>query len=284
MDIKSTIALLAQLSLVLTIASVGLRARWSDVLSVARESSRVLRAVIAVNVIVPSVATVAMLILPVEPMVKVGVLAMAIAPLAPLVPDKMLRVGASSSYTVGIYVALMLLAIAVVPISLALLRFVFNGTAEISVPDLASVVLFAGLAPLGLGLAIATLMSRYAAGLARVTSLLGGLALIPLVAIVLIYAGADIIALTGDGVVLAIILIVISGLAAGHWLGGPERNNRYALAIAAATRHPGIASLIVDSNFEDRKPMLAVILFLLISVLVSAIYERWTRSAGGTRA
>ena len=48
-----------------------------------------------------------------------------------------------------------------------------------------------------------------------------------------------------------------------------------ALAQAAATRHPGIAAMVAHRHFDDKRVMLAVILFLLTSLIVSAIYAKW---------
>jgi BASS family bile acid:Na+ symporter len=92
--------------------------------------------------------------------------------------------------------------------------------------------------------------------------------------------------LVGDGTVVVINLTVLAGIAAGHWLGGPNPSHRAALAQAAATRHPGIAALIAHRNFDNPQVVLAIMLFLLVSVVLSALYGRWAHSqvaASGTR-
>ncbi|HLO20313.1 MAG TPA: Na+-dependent transporter, partial [Sphingomicrobium sp.] len=53
----------------------------------------------------------------------------------------------------------------------------------------------------------------------------------------------------------------------------PER--RAALAQAAATRHPGIAAMVANRHFDDKRVLLAIILFLLTSIVVAAIYAKW---------
>jgi BASS family bile acid:Na+ symporter len=76
---------------------------------------------------------------------------------------------------------------------------------------------------------------------------------------------------------------------AGHWLGGPDSDDRTALAIASSMRHPGVALAIARLNFPE-EPLVpaAVILFLLINVIVTLPYGAWRRKAhagdaGGTR-
>ena len=90
-----------------------------------------------------------------------------------------------------------------------------------------------------------------------------------------------IVGLIGDGSVLAIIVTVAAGLAAGHWLGRPNPANSNALAVAAAIRHPGIAALIVHANFTDPRVMMAVVLFLLTSVIVSTVYQKLAKRWAG---
>ena len=67
MDLKSAIPLILQVALLLMVGSVGLRARWRDVLAAIGNAHGLLRAVIAVNVVVPLVAVVMCMILPIEP-------------------------------------------------------------------------------------------------------------------------------------------------------------------------------------------------------------------------
>jgi BASS family bile acid:Na+ symporter len=70
---------------------------------------------------------------------------------------------------------------------------------------------------------------------------------------------------------------VIISLAGGHWLGGPDRLDRGTLAIASAVRHPGIAMMIANANFADKRITAAVLLFLLVGMVVGAAYKQWIK-------
>jgi hypothetical protein len=61
----------------------------------------------------------------------------------------------------------------------------------------------------------------------------------------------------------------------GHRLGRPNPANSDALAMAAGTRHPGIAALIVHANFPDPRVMLTVLLFLLTGIIMTIGYLVW---------
>jgi BASS family bile acid:Na+ symporter len=83
-------------------------------------------------------------------------------------------------------------------------------------------------------------------------------------------------ALIGNGRVLAILAFVVIGLGAGQMLGGPDAEDRTVLALATACRHPGVALAITSTNFPEEKLMTgAVLLYLLVSAIVSFPYLKW---------
>jgi len=64
------------------------------------------------------------------------------------------------------------------------------------------------------------------------------------------------------------------GLAAGHLLG-PDPGDRAALALSTATRHPSIALLIAGGNAAEPAVKAAILLFVILGLLASALYQRW---------
>ena len=272
---KIIVGLLAQISLVLIVASVGLDSKWRDLVYAFRRPGLLLRAFIAVDVVVPLVAIVMMLLLPMELAIKRGIVVMAASPLAPFALGKMLKCGADAGFVIGVYVALLVIAIVAVPATFALLETMFPGAATISIAAIAGFVLNWVLLPLAAGLAVASFAPVTAPRLARMASLIGNIAILIVFVSILVVTGPQVITLIGDGTLLAITVTVTAALAAGHWLGAPKPQHRMALAHAAATRHPGIAALIVRANYDDKKVMLAVVLFLLGSMIICAIYDKW---------
>lgn len=275
MTLASILASLLPISLALIVASVGLRAERSDLVAARGRPALVVRAVVAVNLVVPAVAVAALWLLPVEPVVKLGVLAMAIAPIAPLLPGRMIQAGAGTPVAVGLYCALLLLAIPIVPATVALIALMFGSDAAVPVGAVARLAIVTGLVPLAAGLVLAGLAPRRARQLATFCNLAGMLILLPFFVLILIRFGGGLWALVGDGVLFAILLAVGAGLAAGHALGGPRPEERRALALAAAIRHPGIAVLIVHANSDDPRATLAALLFLFASLVASFAYQAW---------
>ena len=277
MDMKELIQLGMQLALIAIVAAVGLQARWRDVVETMRRPAWLLRAIVAVNIIVPATALIVIAAFPMGRSIKIGLVLMAVSPLAPLVASKLMRSGAEASRIVGYYVLLTLLSVVIVPATIALLSQLLPTDATISMAAIAKLVGVSVLAPLAVGLAVGTATPLLAERLAKPLTLIGyGLLFLLSVPIVLAQA-KDVAGLVGDGTVLAMALTSLSAVAAGHWLGGPELRGRLTLATAAATRHPGMAVLIINSNFQDQRAVLAVMLYLAVSALVSGSYQAWAK-------
>lgn len=275
MDLKALLPVVIQISLILIVASIGLQSRWGDLLYVFKRPGLLLRGFTAVYVVVPVVAIALVMLLPVEPMIKVGIVAMAVSPLAPFAPGKMLKAGAETSFVVGVYVGLLIFAVVMIPLTLALLTTIAPRAVVIGPAPIAWLILKSILLPLAAGLVIAGLAPSAAPKLARVASLVGNIAVLIVLLPILFMARHHIAELVGNGAVVAIIVITLAGLAAGHILGGPDPHQRVALAQAAATRHPGIAALLVRNTVDDQRAIVTVVLFLLVSIIVSALYGKW---------
>lgn len=273
MDIMELVPLIAQCTLVLLVASIGLQAQWRDVVSSLRNGGLVLRGVLAVNIIVPIAAILACSLLPIEQPIRIGIVVMAVSPLAPIIGVRIMKAGLDASRVVGLYVALALAAVILVPATIALLSRLFPVDAAISAGAVARLVLMSVLAPLAAGVIVATVAPGVAPRLAKLFTIVGYLVLAVLVVPILVSQGRHIAALAGNGSVLAIAVAAAAGSLAGHLFGGPDPTDRTALALAATMRNPGIAALIVHNNFPDPRVMLAVILYLLTSLIVSFAYQ-----------
>lgn len=275
MDIKALIPFVVQGSLFLLVLAVGLRSRWEDLTYVFRKPKNLARALVAVNVVVPLAAVILGALFPLDWRTKAGLIIMAVSPLAPFATGKMLKASSDRSYDVGLYAALILAAVVIVPLTVAILNLFYERHAHVSVGAVAWFVIKSVLIPLGAGVAIASVWPRFAERAAPIAQLIAYILLLPVVVLILLKSGGAMMSLIGDGTVVVINLIILAALAAGHWLGASAAHpgHRVALAQAAATRHPGIAGLIAQGGTDhDPKVMTAVLLFLVISVLLTTIY------------
>jgi BASS family bile acid:Na+ symporter len=275
--LHSLVPIVLMISIAGIVIAVGLDAELDDLLYLFRRPLMLAKAFLAVDVIVPAAAVLLVFLFPLSPIAKTGVLAMAVSPVPPLVPGKALKVGAERCYAYGLYTALILLAVVTVPIGVAVVGRIFG--ADVSVPAslIARKVATGVLLPLAVGLAVRRFAPKLAARAQPIVSRLATLLLLIGAVPLFVAAWPAIMGLVGNGTILAMTLTAAIGLAAGHLLGGPNPQDRAALATTSATRHPGLALTIVTANSGDKRVVGAILAMLLVGLLVTLLYQMWIK-------
>lgn len=290
MSLQTLIPIVLRASLFLMVFSIGLRASASDATYLFRRPGELARALLAMNVLMPVFAIVIISILDPSPAVKIALVALSVSPIPPLLPNKMVKAGGTDSYAVGLLIAIGLLAMIVVPVTMEIIERLREVPLRMTMASVASVIFITALLPIGVGVAVHTFAPALAERLAGPVAKIAGVGLLLSLIAILYGAAPAIWALIGNGTLVALAAFVLVGLAVGHVLGGPEPENRTSLAIATASRHPGIAVALAQANFPDQKlAMAAVLLYLLVNGVVSIPYLLWTKrrmseppaSAGG---
>lgn len=278
MTIAELIPLVIQTSILLLVFGLGLHATLEDVTYLFRRPGLLVRALLAMGVVVPFVAAVLAAVFDLYPPVEIALLLLAVSPVPPILPGKQLKLGGHASYVYGLLVTAALFAIVLVPLMIEVLGWVFQRDAHIAPAAIAKVVLITVLAPIVAGLAVRHFAPALAERIASFVTRLGTVLLVAGLLPILITAWPGIVSLIGNGTILAIAAVVIAGLIAGHLLGGPDPDDRTALAIASAMRHPGVALAIAKVNFPDEKLVFAaVLLFAVVNVIVTIPYAAWRR-------
>jgi BASS family bile acid:Na+ symporter len=280
---KELLPILITLSLAGLVLNVGLNSKHGDLVYVLQRPVLLLKAFIAIDVIPPIAAILLVLALPLEPVVKAGIVLMAISPVPPLVPGQQIGIGARKEYAYGVYVAMALLTIIVVPVVFAIASEIFGRSDRISFAAIGASVLKGVLLPLGISLVIRhfwpDLAIKIAPWIYKLSMLLVVLAFLPII----VTLWPAIVDLVGNGTLLAMSIVILIALAGGHFLGGPEPIDRATLAIASSVRHPGIAMMIASANFNDKRVTAAILLFLLVGFMIAIIYKAWFRHRTSAR-
>jgi len=274
-EIKGLILTVIQISLFLFVASIGLMSTLRDTFYLFAHPRLLLRSVIAINVVVPVFALLMVSTLSLTPNVKLAIVLLAISPVPPLVPGKELRLGGKPPYVCSLYALESLLSIVIVPLTVLLFDSVYGTNAVVEPGTLARFMFGSVFLPLVFGMVVHRFSPKAASRWAPVVSNVAMVLLLLAVAPVLAVSWPAMVALVGDGTVIAMALVAVVALVAGHLLGGPDTSNRTTLAIASAIRHPGIALLIAGSSFESVPVGAAVLSFLIIASLVVALYGLW---------
>jgi BASS family bile acid:Na+ symporter len=273
--LKQILPLLLTLSLAGLVMTVGLKAGHGDLLYVLRRPGLLIKAILAVEIIPPVAAAAMVWLLPLEPAVKAGIMLMAISPVPPLVPGKQLKIGARKEYAYGVYVAMALLTIIAVPLVFDLAARLFGHQRTLPFHTIVATVATGVLIPLGLGMIIRRIAPDFAGRIVpwvyRLSMLLVLLVFVP----ILVSIWPAVRSLIGDGAAAAMAGLTLVTLIGGHLLGGPADYDRATLAVASSVRHPGIAMLIANTTFGDKRITAAVLLYLLVSMIMGALYQAW---------
>ena len=275
-----TLLLVLKLSVVALIFAIGLGSTPADLVYLWRRPRQLARSLLAMYVVVPVAALLMARTLPLPVAVKTAILVLAISAGAPLLPRKLMKLG-REGYVFSLVVTSSLLAVVAVPAWLEIIGTLFGREAELDPGAVALVIAKSFLAPLVLGMLlrwplsnVAEPLSQWLLGAAGATLTAAGLALLVL------HGGA----LVAVGVVplLALAATTLVALAIGHALGGPDPDDRTALAVSCATRHVGIAMLAASTVPGPRVAVL-VLAYVLAAAVVSIPYLRWRKSslAGG---
>ena len=279
MTAVKVVILLLQASIFLLVLRLGLSATFEDAASLLRRPGLMLRSLIAMNIIMPVFAVLLALAFRLQPAVEAALIVLAVSPVPPVLPQKQLKLGGSSSYVMGLLVTTALLAVIVTPLTIAAAGMVFHLQLGIAPAQVAKVVITTVLLPLALGM----LVHARAPGLAqRIGPAMGRVATAILVVAaicLLVVEWRPMKGLIGQGTLWSMTVFVLTGVAVGYWLGGPNPTDRTALGLATASRHPGLAISIAAANFPRQIGLItaAILLYLLVKAVVLLPYNAWSK-------
>ncbi len=273
-----TILLVLNAGLFAMVFTFGLNATVHDASYLFRRPAELGRALLAMNVLMPLFAVSLVLIFDLTPVVRFTLVALSVSPILPVAPLRMLKAGAKSASTIGILVAASVLSIALVPLAMFILGQVFKVSLHMTSASIAILVFTSVLLPISLGIAVNCFAPALAKRLAKPIFLISLIVNLPCVVWILFAAAPAMWSLVGNGTVAALAGVVIAGLAIGHFFGGPEPENRPALALSTALRCPGTVMAIAQVNFPGEKLVVAAVLwYVVVNILVSVPYLLWLK-------
>lgn len=282
MTAAKLLALGVNLSMALMVFGLALGAGRTRLRSILGSPGLLARSLVAMFVVMPLVAILVARNLGLNRAVLVALLLIALSPVPPALPSKQLKSGGGEAYVLGLFVVSAVVAIVVVPAGVSLIGWLFGRVLEVPFGVAAQVVVISVLLPVVLGLLSARAAPAFAGKAAGVLPKVSGILLIVSLAPMLWAAWGPITAQMTNFTVAAIAGFIAVGLLAGHLLGGPRGEDRTALALATATRHPGVAMAVLNALGSDPGDVVpVVILYLLIGSVATIPYLRVRRAAAG---
>lgn len=285
MNAARLIGLAINLSLVLMVFGLALSSGTTRVGALLRRPGLAARSLVAMFVVMPLVAVFIAMNFHLNRELLVALLLVALSPIPPILPAKQLKTGGDPDYVFGLLALTALGAIVVVPGGVELIGRLFGRELEVPYAVAARVVAISLLLPTVVGFVIARLAPALAQRMARPASL-AGLVLLVAASLPLLWRIWG--AMTGEMenfTLLAMVAFVAVGLVAGHLLGGPEPGNRTTLALATATRHPGVALAVMHAiDPADHTVAPVVLLYLIVAIVASTPYVAWRKRGSAAAA
>jgi BASS family bile acid:Na+ symporter len=270
------IGMLALVTLVEMMVSVGLGTAVGDFVRAATDWRLVARGMLANYVLVPA-ATIGLLVLfRAPPMVAVGFLIPAVCPGGPYGPAYTAIARGNAAAAAGLMVILVGTSAVVSP---ALLRAVAgplmgDRPLNIDVTRMTVMLLFGQVLPLLLGLAVTHWRPRVAARLLvparRVATLLN-------VAFLVLVRAAQyrILLQIKPHAWVGMLTLLLSCMAIGWLLGGKDHGGRRAMALTTAVRNNGLGMVIATGAFAGTPAVTAAMIYGLVGFLGSFVLALW---------
>src|SRR4051812_10736138 len=275
MTLVQIVGLAIKASMFLMVFAIGLNATPTDFKYLLRHPALLARSLLSMNVIMLVFAVTLVTTFKMHPAVKIALVALACSPVPPILPFKQLKAGGSNEYVIGLLSATAAAAIVIVPLAIEGIGQAFGLPIHVPASRIAVIVATTVLLPLVLGVLARSLAPAFAMKIARPTALAATIVLLAAVLPLIVKSFPAFWALIGNGVVIFLVLFSALGLAVGHFLGGPDPDNRTTLALATATRHPAVALAIAAINYPDQKAVIVVVIWhLILSAMVSAPYVK----------
>jgi BASS family bile acid:Na+ symporter len=269
MTVDRLINILAAITLIEMMVTIGLGVTLSDVLRVSRSWELVGRAVLANYILVPAAAVGLLLLFRASPMVAAGFLIAAVCPGAPYGPPFTAMAKGNVPVSVGLMVILAGSSAIIAPLLLQLLLPLMAGDTplRINVVKMVGTLLGAQLLPLCVGLLVRHQHPNLADRLKRPASMLSALLnLLTLAAILFVQfrALSEIRLVSYVGM----LSLLIATMLAGGLAGGRSSENRKGLVITTSIRNVGVSLVIVTGSFPGTAAITSATVYALFQTIV----------------
>lgn len=268
MDVNQLSSLIMNLStlvfVVTSMLAMGLSLTVAQIMAPLRNARLVILALLANFVLVPLVAYLISLIIPLSDGLKVGLILVSTAAGAPFLPKLAQAARGKLAFSVGLMVLLMTVTVLYMPIMLPLL---LQGV-TVNPWDIARSLIILMLIPLAVGLFTRMRYAEIAAQLQPPMAQASTFAIAFLLVSGLLANLSSILGVIGTGGIIAALLFLAVAFVIGYFLGGKDGQIRSVLGLGTAQRNLAAALVVATANFDDPDVMVMVLVLGLLGLVV----------------
>jgi predicted Na+-dependent transporter len=262
-EILQTLAMLSLLVFVIgSMASMGLSLKMKQIIEPLKNLRLVVLAVVVNFILVPVVAYLITLILPLSESLDTGLILLATAAGAPFLPKLAEVAKGNKAFSVGLMVLLMVVTIIYLPIVLPLL---LQGVA-VSPWDIAQSLIVMMLLPLAIGLFVNARYEEIAAKVQPTFGQASNIAILVLTVLGLVLNFKSMIGLVGSLGILAGVIFIVISVAMGYFLGGSDSEIKSVMGLGSGQRNISAALVVAGQNFG-----MDVITYLMVIAVVGLV-------------
>ncbi len=270
-QLSSLIMNLSTLAFVVTgMLAMGLSLTVAQIVAPLRNIRLVILALLANFVLVPFLAYLIGLIIPLSDGLRVGLILVSTAAGAPFLPKLAQAARGNTALSVGLMVLLMVVTVLYMPIVLPLLM---QGV-TVKPWDIARSLIVLMLIPLAVGLFMKARYTPTADQLQPYMAQTSTFALVLLLVAGLLSNLSAMLAIIGTGGFIAALLFLAGAFVIGYFLGGQDAPTRSVLGLGTAQRNLAAALVVATANFADDPDVTMMVLVLglvgLAVLMVSA--------------
>lgn len=283
MNLNQVINVIATLTLLEMMVTIGLGVTLAEVIVVAADWRLVARAGIANYLLVPAAAVCLLLLFNAKPMVAAGFLIAAVCPGAPYGPPLTTLAKGKVPLAIGLMVVLAGSSALIAPLWLTFLLPVVTGDEgiKINAAKMVTTLALSQFLPLCLGLFVRERNPVLAEKLKKPFSRLSVAMNLVLVAGILIVQFRMLAQIRLAGY-LGMLTLVVATMVAG-WVGGSRSHDRKTLVITTSLRNVGVGLVIATSSFPGTPAITSATAYGLFQTLFIALVAMWWGRATLTR-
>jgi BASS family bile acid:Na+ symporter len=264
MELKQAAISICMIVFVLSsMLGMGLGLRVSEILAPLRNWRLVVLSLVANFVVMPFAAVALASILRLDESMSIGLLLLGTAGGAPFLPKLAQISRGNLAFAVGLMVLLMVITVGYLPVVLPML---LPGV-SVNPTHIARSLAMLMLLPLGGALAINANRPGLAAKIKPFFDKTSNLSLIALMALQTLLNLRSVIAVFGTGGILAGVVFLAVGFAAGWALGGPRRDIRSVLGLGTAQRNIAAALVVANQSFDDPNVVVMVVVIAVVGLV-----------------
>ena len=258
--------------------SIGLRVRGGELLDILRNRALFIRTLLVNCLLIPAIGFLLVLIFPLTPDARVGILLLAAIPGTPIALQFTRRAKTRLAFAAAMTAVLSLVSIAMTPLAIEVMPQTAQRNQQPILLLVASIVLYIAL-PLCAGLWVSRRAPKIAPRLVLPLGILASVVFVFLMWETRLVRREAFNAIRGGGTILAMLLLLFLSMLIGWLIGGPDGESRRVLATATGMRSVIVVLYVARYCFPGTNVYMVPLVYLSLMVptnlLFHLVYSGW---------